>query len=426
MNAVSLSRPEQAFAAAAVVAVVLAVLVLWRSWRSRRATARRLAAIVHRMEEPGGEPPDKGGLERTLARLEKAADDNVLRMTEATAAVQRLATAFDRVDEAIVICDDRGEVVFRNTQAGADDDPLVGQTVSAVVADALTGSARNETLDLFGPPRRTLVVSGSPLDDGWRTVGAVAVVHDVSERRRLEATRRDFVANVGSEVRTPLGALGLLAETLAAEGDLTVARRLAQRVHAEATRVARMVDDLVDLSRVEAEGAPAREPVPLPVLVSQALERVRPLAERRRMRVEVEGGPGADETVVVGDRRQLVAAVHALLDNAVAYSNVGGSVRVTASVEDSWVSLAVRDEGIGIAERDLERVFERFYRADAARSRETGAAGAGLGLAIVRHVVANHGGSVEVTSTEGEGSTFTLKLPAGPQAIRYHAAARAG
>jgi two-component system sensor histidine kinase SenX3 len=422
--AVSLApRPEQAFAAAAVIAVVLALLVLWRTSRSRRSTARRLAAIVQRMEESGADPLTKGGLEGTLARLEKAADDTVLRMSDASAAVQRLASAFDRVDEAIVICDDRGEVVFRNARAGADDEPLVGQTVSAVVADALSGAPRNETLDLFGPPRRTLVVSGSPLDDGWRTVGAVAVVHDVSERRRLEATRRDFVANVGTEVRTPLGALGLLAETLAAETDLTVARRLAQRVHGEAVRVARMVDDLVDLSRVEAEAAPAREPVPLPVLVGQALEKARPLAERRRVRVEVEGGPGADETVVVGDRRQLMAALHALLDNAVAYSNVGGCVHVRAQVDESWVSLAVQDEGIGIAERDVDRVFERFYRAEAARSRETGGAGAGLGLAIARHVAGNHGGSVEVASTEGEGSTFTLKLPAGPQAIRSRAKA---
>jgi two-component system sensor histidine kinase SenX3 len=418
---VPLTRTEQVFAAVAVAAVVLAVLVLWRTWKSRRAVARRLAAVTHRLEPSGSAMLAKGGIERTLARLEKAADDTTLRMTDADAAVQRLAASLERVDEGIVVTDERGQVAYRNTHAGADDDPLVEQTVTALLADALTGAARSETLDLFGPPRRTLVVSSATLDDGWRTVGAVAVIHDVSDRRRVETMRRDFVANVGAEVRTPLGALGLLAETLASEGDLTVARRLAQRVHAEAVRVARMVDDLVDLSKVEAEESPIREPIPMVVVMGQAIEKVRPRAEHRHVRVDVTGDSGSEDSVVAGDRRQLVSAVHNLLDNAVAYSSVGGIVHVQVTRDESWLDITVRDEGIGIPERDLDRVFERFYRGETARSRETGGAGAGLGLAIVKHVATNHGGSVSVASAEGSGSTFTLRLPAGPQAVRYRA-----
>jgi two-component system sensor histidine kinase SenX3 len=250
-----------------------------------------------------------------------------------------------------------------------------------------------------------------PLDDGKRPVGSLALIEDVSERRRLEAVRRDFVANISHELKTPVGALGLLAETIAAEEDPALTRRLAERMTNEAIRVGRIIDDLLALSRIEAEEQqPVREPVPVARLVGEAMDRVRSLAELGGMRIDVSGvGPRHS---VGGDPRQLVSAIANLLENACKYGHRGSTVEVLSTTDGRWVDIVVRDHGIGIPSSDLERVFERFYRVDRARSRETG--GTGLGLAIVRHVAGNHQGEVSVTSEEGVGSTFTLRLPSGP------------
>jgi two-component system sensor histidine kinase SenX3 len=277
-------------------------------------------------------------------------------------------------------------------------------------AAALDGEPHSRTVDLFGPPRRNLQIGAVPLSDGTRSVGGVAVIEDVSDRKRLEAVRRDFVANVSHELKTPVGALGLLAETLADEEDAAVIRRLARRMQAEAMRVGRTIHDLLDLSRLESEESPEREPVAVHLAVGQAVEQVRGAAEARGVVLEV-----ADigrRITVPGDRRQLVSAVYNLLDNAVKYSEPASSVHLRCATNGDWVELSVQDHGIGIPTRDYERIFERFYRVDRARSRETG--GTGLGLAIVRHVATNHGGRISVTSREGEGSTFFLRLPAGP------------
>jgi two-component system sensor histidine kinase SenX3 len=234
---------------------------------------------------------------------------------------------------------------------------------------------------------------------------------------RLEDVRRDFIANVSHELKTPMGALGLLAETLQFEPDASIARRLAERINTEAFRVNRIIEDLLDLSRIEGEGSPVREPVPVALFVSEAMERIRTSAEQHG--VTIDFVEPATSIVIVGDRRQLVSAVHALLENAVVYSP-GGRVTITVErheerlsdegvVEARVVRIAITDEGVGIPAKDLERIFERFYRVDPGRARETG--GTGLGLSIVRHVAQNHGGSVVVESREGEGSTFTLELP---------------
>jgi two-component system sensor histidine kinase SenX3 len=252
-----------------------------------------------------------------------------------------------------------------------------------------------------------LVISAMPLDDGPRPVGALAVIDDVSERRRLEAVRRDFVANISHELKTPVGALGLLAETIVAEDDASVTRRLAERMTSEAIRVGRIIDDLLALSRIEVEEHPLRELVSVPALVEEAVERSRNAAEAHDIVIDTDQ-VGRRHTVR-GDRRQLVSAVSNLIDNACKYSDRGSTVRVASLSGESWVEIAVCDEGIGIPASDLERVFERFYRVDRARSRDTG--GTGLGLSIIRHVAQVHGGEVTVKSREGEGSTFTLYLP---------------
>jgi len=172
--------------------------------------------------------------------------------------------------------------------------------------------------------------------------------------------------------------------------------------------VARIVDDLLDLSRIESEETPMREPVAVHLVVAEAAERVRSSAERRA--VTITFGEASEHLVVMGDRRQLVSALFNLLENSVKYSDEGSTVDVRSRVDGELVELSVTDHGIGIPERDLERVFERFYRVDRGRGGDSG--GTGLGLSIVRHVAANHGGEVRVESREGEGSTFTLRLPA--------------
>jgi two-component system sensor histidine kinase SenX3 len=287
---------------------------------------------------------------------------------------------------------------------------LVEQAIREALVLALNGSPQRRSLDILGPPRRILEIITVPLDDGARSTGSLAVIEDVSERRRLEAVRRDFVANISHELKTPVGALGVLAETIASETDTRVIRRLAGRMTGESLRVGRIVDDLLALSRIEAEEQPVRESVSVRDLVHEAVDRVGSLAERAGIAVDLTG-VGRRHTVR-GDKRQLVSAVTNLLENACKYSDGGSTVWVSSAADGTAVSIAVRDEGIGIPTTDLERVFERFYRVDRARSRETG--GTGLGLAIVRHVANNHRGDVSVESREGEGSTFTLRLPAGP------------
>ena len=393
----------------------LVVLLLVLHWRTRHLLVRRVASAALRLEEhpPESEPRF---LEKNLSRLERAIDSSVVARDEVTVAAGRLAEALETIPQGVVICDENGDVTFRNQAAtifssARHGDALVGAAIEEMLHKALRGGDDTHTLDLFGPPRRTLVVRASPLDDERRTVGALAIIDDVSERRRLEAVRRDFVANISHELKTPIGALGLLAETLLAEDDPDISRRLAERMTTEAFRVGRTIDDLLALSRIEAEEEPAREPVPVHLVVAEAVERMRPAAEQLGIGVRV---AEARRTVtVMGDRRQIVSALYNLLDNAVKYSDAGSTVdvRVSVSADGSRVAIEVEDRGIGIPTRDHERIFERFYRVDRGRSRETG--GTGLGLAIVRHVAGNHGGEVRVASREGEGSTFTLVLPAG-------------
>jgi two-component system sensor histidine kinase SenX3 len=245
--------------------------------------------------------------------------------------------------------------------------------------------------------------------------GHVALlVEDVTEARRVEAVRRDFVANVGHELKTPVGAMSLLAEAmLDASHDASAVRRFAGRLQHEASRLARLVQELIDLSRLQgAEPLPEQDLVSVDRVVCEAVDRTRTTAAARGIDVVRGGEPGL---TVCGSESQLVTAVGNLLENAVHYSPERTRVAVATLLYEGAVEIRVTDEGIGIADKDLERVFERFYRADPARSRATG--GTGLGLAIVKHVATNHGGEVKVWSVEGSGSTFTLRLPPAAQDV---------
>ncbi|WP_086821981.1 cell wall metabolism sensor histidine kinase WalK [Allokutzneria sp. NRRL B-24872] len=244
-----------------------------------------------------------------------------------------------------------------------------------------------------------------PLGDGFAVVDAA----DQSEAVRLEATRRDFVANVSHELKTPVGALALLAEAvLDAVDDPVEVRRFSGKILREATRLGTLVTELIALSRLTgAEALPELEVLEVDDVVDEALGRSRLAAESAGIEITVDRQSGL---LVDGDRTLLVTALTNLIDNAVSYSEPGSPVSLSRRFADGTVEIAVTDRGTGIAPEHQERVFERFYRADPARSRATG--GTGLGLAIVKHVAANHGGEVRLWSKPGTGSTFTLRIPA--------------
>jgi two-component system, OmpR family, sensor histidine kinase SenX3 len=384
----------------------------------RQTVLHHLTAIIGRLDPDGASPdqPDgpRGDLSAALSRLEEATAHSVDRLAEADGATRRLLAAFGHLAQGVVISDRQGVVLYRNPQAamfvGArHGEALAERALLQLLTAAMAGETQEETIELFSPPRRTLVIRAAPLREGGGVLGAVAIIEDISERRRLEAIRRDFIANISHELKTPVGALSLVAETLEEEDDPLVIARLSRRMRAEAERLSRIIEDLLDLSRIEAEECPSRDPVPVHHIVAQAVERLRPVAEHQGIKLDVPEPP--QHLVIRGDRRQLVSAVHNLVDNAIKYSENGSSVHVTVRRDGEWIEVAVADHGLGIPGRDLERIFERFYRVDRARSRDTG--GTGLGLAIVRHVAGNHGGDVRVESREGEGSTFVLRLPGG-------------
>jgi two-component system sensor histidine kinase SenX3 len=541
-------------AVAVVVCVLVGVVAALLGRRSgRRAISQRLSSLGTRL---GLDPPqDEYNVETSLAYLEQVTGGAAQAVTESSSDAIRLRRSLDTLTQGVVLCDENGTVIYRNGRANAlmvsrHGDALAAQAVTDVLEDAWHEGSAERTLDLYGPPRRTLQVRARQIDDGRRPLGVIALIEDVSERRRLEEIRRDFVANVSHELKTPMGALGLLAETLVSEPDPDVAQRLAGRIHNEAFRVSRIIDDLLDLSRIESEEAPPREPVLVNLVMADAIERVRATADQRGLEIVLhEPSP---PVAVMGDRRQLVSAMHALLENAITYSYDNSKVVVTgavqrfnpnlshpsvtggfggdtesgtdtesgaddnngtdpvtgelpavtsepspgddaatpgtttrdavtadpttaeqspvepvftpeildqysplgqtapgasaatgttaptmpvppvvtaegdaaetgpvdsaAAISPNWrieerdnVRLSVQDHGVGIPARDLDRIFERFYRVDHGRSRDTG--GTGLGLSIVRHVANNHQGWVDVESREGEGSTFTLVLP---------------
>ncbi|MFM8206065.1 MAG: sensor histidine kinase, partial [Actinomycetales bacterium] len=257
----------------------------------------------------------------------------------------------------------------------------------------------------IGEGKRELKVSVTALtDDGLILV----LVSDESEGRRIDAVRRDFVANVSHELKTPIGALGLLSEAiLGAKNQPEEVVRFATKMQNEAKRLTELVQEIIDLSRLQSSD-PLQKAFPVEVedVIREAVSQAQISSEARGIYVEL---GNIQSATVIGDRDQLIAAVHNLVENAINYSPENTKVSVTSSLKGDLVEISVTDQGIGIAESELGRIFERFYRVDPARSRATG--GTGLGLSIVKHVAQNHGGDVKVWSKEGVGSTFSILLP---------------
>lgn len=319
-----------------------------------------------------------------------------------------------------VVVDNYRDVVFMNEQASE-----LG-LVRARLLDDRAWAAAQRTLstgldadfDLAPVRRQNPGRSGISVRGHVRLLSeddrrfAVVFVDDQSEHARMEATRRDFVANVSHELKTPVGAMGVLAEALmASTEDPKTVRRFAEMMMTESNRLANMVGELIELSRLQgAEPLPDLDAVDVDSVVSEALSRYKVAVDNSDIEITTDAPTGYR---VLGDQPLLVTAMANLVSNAIAYSPKGSPVSISRRRRGDNIEIAVTDRGIGIARDDQERVFERFFRVDTARSRATG--GTGLGLAIVKHVAANHNGSIRLWSQPGTGSTFTLSIPAHPE-----------
>ena len=338
--------------------------------------------------------------------------------TDALASLRVGVLVLDALDQPVVVNPAALELgLVQADQATHRVHPVI-RTLAGQVRRS--GSPRDVELDLprgTGRPQITgeplgVHVRVSPLTGADYPAGHVAIeAADVTEAHRVARVRRDFVANVSHELKTPVGALALLAEALLeAADDPEASRRFAERIHHESQRLARLVKELLELSRLQgADPLPVPMPVTVDRIVHEIIDRTRTSAAARGIQLTSTGPSGL---TVYGNEGQLVTAVANLVENAIAYSAEDTTVTIEVNRCGDMVEITVTDQGIGIAAKDLDRIFERFYRADQARSRDTG--GTGLGLAIVKHIAVNHGGRVDVVSTVGVGSTFTLRLPARP------------
>ena len=324
----------------------------------------------------------------------------------------QMRTALNSLPMGVIIVDQAGNEWWRNRAAhdlldAASSAASVQESLDRMSRRVLRGHAERSDLTIDGPPPRNIEIRTVPLVNG----GGLIVLEDVTERFLTDRVRTDFVANISHELKTPVGALSILAETILGEVENTPQATdlapLAQRMVAESQRMARTIDDLLELASIEFGGPADSATVSMQAVVAEAVARISPFGRAKSIEI-VRTVPDVP-VEVGGDMRQLVSAVSNLVENAVKYSGSGSSVTVHLDSDEQTCRVSVSDSGIGIAPEHLDRVFERFYRADPGRARETG--GTGLGLAIVRHIATNHGGEVTVTSTEGEGTTFTLHIP---------------
>jgi len=308
-----------------------------------------------------------------------------------------------------------GEIVLRASDASTTlgmvrDGKLVSNEILNIVrACRRSQISQEDTIELprgpIGEGTHNLLVRVAPVGNQ----GIIAVlIFDDSEFRRLDAVRRDFVANISHELKTPIGALSILSEAvLEASDDPVAIARFATRMQAEAKRLSDLVQEIINLSRIQdIDPLKNANPIVLSDLILQAMDESRLAAESREIRIEFLKNT---EVTILGDESQLEMAISNLVENAINYSPNKTTVVVSLNRVDGLAEIKVKDQGIGISDENIERIFERFYRVDPARSRATG--GTGLGLSIVKHIITNHGGDITVWSAQGEGSTFTMRLP---------------
>jgi two-component system, OmpR family, phosphate regulon sensor histidine kinase PhoR len=416
--------------AAGICLVVAGVALGYYSARSGGRPVAALRRAVHRLADsavPGWrwtEPDDMNGLSNELTAITARLRD---RLDELTEERNRAAQILDALDDGVLLLDGAGRLLVANPAArswfGLPNDLRPGLPAQRVLGvpqvSELAERAAEARAPVVGnltvvfPEYRTLVLRAFPLVDRGPTGRIVVTLTDITQRRRLEVLRRDFVANASHELKTPVAAVRALAETLltALPDDPEAGRRFAVRIGREAERLDVLARDLLDLSRVE-RGTLDVEPVDLVGLTKEVVGGYADRAEERRIKLATELQPNV---AMRGDRAQLGLLLSNLIDNALRYTPAKGTVCVRLEASEGKAALQVADTGDGIPASELPRVFERFYRVDKARARQTG--GTGLGLAIVRHVAEAHGGTVGVDSELGRGTTFTVSLPVtGPTA----------
>ena len=321
--------------------------------------------------------------------------------------LESLMDALNLLPIGVVIVDANLGRKLQNSMAAAMTgvryvDILVDQAVDEMLEEVKMTKSSERILEVVAGTTRFFKVCGQVIENQR----AVVTVQDITEKSRIDTVQTDFVANLSHELKTPIGAVAALADSLIGETETEVVWRLAERIVTESHRMSRIVDDLLDLSRVEFGGTEEWTDIDLGHVLVEVVSTNQHAAKRQGLGLSL---TGSAELLVRGDRAQLVSMFSNLVDNAIKYSEAGGVVLVESTTQVDEILVTVTDHGIGIAERDQKRIFERFYRVDKARSRATG--GTGLGLSIVRHIVLEHGGSIDVRSEEGVGSTFVVRMP---------------
>ncbi len=376
-----------------------------------------------------------GDLERRVAEpeiqefLELATNFNVMgeqvrrRVEESASDRGKLEAVLNSVSAGVMVTDSESRIIMLNpaarnilgvTQEKADGRRIIevfsSRELDVAVSKAALGESTDEEIELLYPRRMFMHVKANPVMgmDG-RVIASVSTIEDITAIKRLNQVRQDFIANVSHELRTPVASIKALTDSLLAGAvdDAEKSRRFLNDLDHEAARLSRLIEDLLNLSKLEVRDAElVLEDIAAGELFAECVQAQSKLADEYGVAIEMETG---DDDLVHADRRLLLTALNNLVANAIKYNRPGGKVILSGRRDEKWTILEVSDTGIGIPREDLQRIFERFYRVDRARSRETG--GTGLGLSIVRHVVQRHGGDVEVASVEGEGSTFSLRLP---------------
>ena len=320
---------------------------------------------------------------------------------------EQLLGAFDLLPIGVVISRNAIGDLLRNRIATEMTgvrhvDILVDEAVVALVKETIELGGQNKSMQVAGPPDRFFQLNSQRLNND----GVVVTIEDTTDRVRIDTVRTDFVANLSHELKTPIGGIAALGDTMVDETDPAVMKQLAERIVRESFRMAGIVNDLLDLSRIEFGRSTEWERIEMNGVIKEVIALSQDNARRHKVELVSSGDFAAE---VFGDRSQLVSAFSNLVENAVKYSEEDRLVKIIGDVRVDDLTVAIVDQGLGIAPKDHERIFERFYRVDRARSRSTG--GTGLGLSIVRHVIDNHGGKIELKSNEGEGATFTVVLP---------------
>lgn len=406
--------------AASLLAALLAVLIAERTVRP----IRRLTRDAERIAEGDLKVPEIPPVRDEIGQLGRALHRMTIRLQDRMEAVNReqrlLATVLGHMADGVIITDGLGRVQWINAAAERLFDTTAAQTVGKSFAQVVrhhelidlwqqATEAGEELEEVFEIRRRNAFLRAiiTPLREE-ALQGSLCIVQDLTRVRQLEMMRRDFISNISHELRTPLASLKALVETLrdGALEDTDVAQQFLQKMETEVEAMVQMVQELLDLARIESGQAALNiEPTDLEPLARGVVERLRPQANRSGLSLEVHFPQGLPPVLADGERIQQV--LMNLLHNAIKFTPAGGKVEVSAEFIGEEVIVAVRDTGIGISPQDLPRVFERFYRADRARS----GSGTGLGLAIAKHIVQNHGGRIWAESVEGQGSTFFFALP---------------